>query len=204
MDTTDLQKLIEVIAAQISAAQPTAITPDVTADAVTQETPAVTRPTPASDAGRAVAELLAAMPVAGSSGSAPTQPLAGSSDAENSGALAGVARSLVTGLGVVSLVKGLFGGQDGAAPAPPPLPKFELPLRVQQDIAYSSRTGEYVAVDRPEAGGLRARDAVAPAVTVNVQAMDSKSFLDHSHEIARAVREAILNSNALNDVMAEL
>ena len=44
----------------------------------------------------------------------------------------------------------------------------------------------------------------APAVTVQVQAMDSRSFLDHSNEIARAVREAILNSHALGSVVSEL
>jgi hypothetical protein len=34
--------------------------------------------------------------------------------------------------------------------------------------------------------------------------MDSRSFLEHSDEIARAVREAMLNSHALNDVVSEL
>jgi hypothetical protein len=38
---------------------------------------------------------------------------------------------------------------------------------------------------------------------VQVQAMDSRSFLDHSDEIARAVREAMLNAHALNDVVNE-
>jgi len=41
-------------------------------------------------------------------------------------------------------------------------------------------------------------------VTVQVQAMDSRSFLDHSAEIARAVREAMLNMHSLNDVVSEL
>lgn len=43
-----------------------------------------------------------------------------------------------------------------------------------------------------------------PQVTVQVQAMDSRSFLEHSDEIARAVREAILNSHAINDAVQEL
>jgi hypothetical protein len=34
--------------------------------------------------------------------------------------------------------------------------------------------------------------------------MDSQSFLDHSQEIARAVREAMLNTSSLNDVVSEL
>jgi hypothetical protein len=39
---------------------------------------------------------------------------------------------------------------------------------------------------------------------VQVQAMDSRSFMDHSDEIARAVREALLNAHSLGDVMSEL
>ncbi len=34
--------------------------------------------------------------------------------------------------------------------------------------------------------------------------MDSRSFMDHSDDIARAVREALLNAHSLNDVMSEL
>jgi len=41
-------------------------------------------------------------------------------------------------------------------------------------------------------------------ITVQVQAMDSRSFLDHSEDIARAVRQAMLNSNGINDVITEL
>jgi len=44
----------------------------------------------------------------------------------------------------------------------------------------------------------------APQITVNVQAMDSQSFLDHSSEIAQAVRDAMLNSNSINDVVNNL
>ncbi len=42
------------------------------------------------------------------------------------------------------------------------------------------------------------------AITVNVQAMDSQSFLDRREDIARAVREAMLESHSLNDVVSEL
>jgi hypothetical protein len=51
--------------------------------------------------------------------------------------------------------------------------------------------------------------AAAPAwpasqITVNVQAMDSQSFLDHSSEIAQAVRNAMLNMSSINDVVSDL
>ena len=41
-------------------------------------------------------------------------------------------------------------------------------------------------------------------VTVNVSAMDSRSFLDRSQDIAQAVREAMLNMHPINDVVNDL
>jgi hypothetical protein len=41
-------------------------------------------------------------------------------------------------------------------------------------------------------------------VTVNVTAMDSRSFMDHSTDIANAVREAMLNMHPINGVVASL
>jgi hypothetical protein len=41
-------------------------------------------------------------------------------------------------------------------------------------------------------------------ITVNVQAIDSRSFLDHSDAIANAVREAILNAHPLGEVVREI
>jgi hypothetical protein len=43
-----------------------------------------------------------------------------------------------------------------------------------------------------------------PQITVNVQAMDARSFLDRSNDIAAAVRDAMLNLNAINDVVSDL
>lgn len=53
-------------------------------------------------------------------------------------------------------------------------------------------------------GGNTRGTSLAPQITVQVQAMDSRSFLDHSEDIARAVREAMLNSHGINDVITEL
>ena len=39
---------------------------------------------------------------------------------------------------------------------------------------------------------------------MNVNAMDSKSFMDHSTDIANAVREAMLNMHPINGVVASL
>jgi len=54
-------------------------------------------------------------------------------------------------------------------------------------------------------GGDASRQASQPPqITVNVQAMDARSFMDRSNEIALAVREAMLNLNAINDVVNDL
>jgi cell pole-organizing protein PopZ len=52
-------------------------------------------------------------------------------------------------------------------------------------------------------GGSGAPSA-SPQITVNVQAMDARSFLDRSNDIAAAVRDAMLNLNSINDVVNDL
>jgi hypothetical protein len=116
------------------------------------------------------------------------------------------------GLGLTPLLSklfGLFGGDD--EPAPEPLVKYALPSALQFQAAVSP--DGLATADSDQYGFSRAyaksetssaTQTQSPAVTVNVQAMDARSFLDHSTEIAAAVREAMLNLNSINDVMADL
>jgi hypothetical protein len=65
------------------------------------------------------------------------------------------------------------------------------------------------AVDYNQSGDPRAINGSAsssqrPQIIIQVQAMDSRSFMDHSHDIAKAVREAMLNMHSLNDVISDL
>jgi len=135
-----------------------------------------------------------------------------------------------SGLGLAPLVSGLaglFGGSDPSTP--PPLVKYAIPRPIQITAANSRDGGALSFADYGQNGTVRSFDSnwassdsdasnlvaatqAAPAQTsapaghivVNVQAMDSRSFLDHSQEIAQAVREAMLNMHALNDVVSEL
>ena len=68
------------------------------------------------------------------------------------------------------------------------------------DVAGQARAVSYAA----PAGGTSAPAGAAPQITVNVQAMDARSFMDRSNDIALAVRDAMLNLNAINDVVNEL
>ncbi|MBM3734874.1 MAG: hypothetical protein FJW39_03735 [Acidobacteria bacterium] len=85
------------------------------------------------------------------------------------------------------------------------LPQFRAPLPVRLDAGLTADGGltgiDYGADGLPRVAG---RPPQQTPVTINVQAMDSRSFLDHSGEIARAVREAMLNMHSLNDVVNDL
>ncbi len=115
------------------------------------------------------------------------------------------------GMGLSPLVNGLFslfgGGGDSSSPAA--LPFYAVPPKVAFDGLYDAGSGSVSEASTGQGGQVRAltpkgEAAVAPQITVNVHAMDSQSFLDHSDDIARAVRLAMLQSNVLNDVVREL
>lgn len=124
-----------------------------------------------------------------------------------------------SGLGLIPLISslsGLFGG--GKTETPAPLLKYSSPQPLGLDLGNTSTANSgitgFLPVDRGQDGRprlltpaveSRANAAtVAPAVTIQVQAMDSRSFMDHSNEIAQAVREAMLNMHSLNDVVNDL
>jgi len=145
-----------------------------------------------------------------------------------------VSTVLESGLGMVPLVVGLlglFGG--GGTPAPTTLEKYAMPERQYFEGAdtgsdVSGADYDQMGMPRaysaaPDGGSAQTSGSASPGsgsggsgapsgpsgagaaqITVNVQAMDSQSFLDHSNEIAQAVRAAMLNSNSINDVVNNL
>jgi hypothetical protein len=59
----------------------------------------------------------------------------------------------------------------------------------------------------PQAAPQNQNSTAAPPaqqISIQVNAMDSQSFMDHSYEIAQAVRSAMLNMNSINDVVSDL
>jgi len=112
---------------------------------------------------------------------------------------------LKNGLGVAPLVGsliGLFGGGEREEPAP--FVKYAMPASV--NIEAAERGGRITMSDYDQTGMSRAYQpaAASPQITVNVQAMDARSFMDRSGDIALAVRDAMLNSNSINDVVNDL
>src|SRR5471030_1997755 len=147
---------------------------------------------------------------------APTQT-AGQSTASTIESIAGTV--LKSGFGMVPLVSellGLFGG--GGSPAPAPLVKYAMPAAINFEAADSGSGTSNADTDQfgmpraysaggagasPQASGASGSTA-SPQITVNVQAMDARSFLDRSTDIAAAVRDAMLNLNSINDVVNDL
>jgi hypothetical protein len=140
---------------------------------------------------------------------------------------------LESGFGLVSLISGLmglFGGGDSSTP--PPLVKYAMPAALDIETAWTptGMTGaDYDQMGMPRAysgasaaqtganaggsaggsssgpsSGSSINPGAAPQITVNVQAMDARSFLDRSGDIAAAVRNAMLNLNSINDVVNDL
>jgi hypothetical protein len=131
-----------------------------------------------------------------------------SGGSSSSDGLTQVAGSILGGFTLSPIVRGLMslfgGGGDDSTPAP--LPKFALPPSISVAGGVTDGAGGLAAVDYGQNGQPRAvtNSTSQGQVTVNIQAMDSQSFLDRSDDIARAVKRAMLESNSLNDVVSEL
>jgi hypothetical protein len=109
---------------------------------------------------------------------------------------------------LISGIVSLFGGGSSSQPAA--LTQYIPPNKVNLSAGVSgSDPGQAFGVDSAQGGQPRSvSSSVAQSnstqITVQVQAMDSQSFLDHSNDIALAVRQAMLESSVLNDVIREV
>jgi hypothetical protein len=124
--------------------------------------------------------------------------LAGGTGGSGGGLLGGILEGGLVSLGTA--IAGLF---TGGPSTPAPLPVYKPPPSLSVDVANSP--GLPAAV-QDQNGGVNAAPARGQGtqVTVNISAMDSQSFLDRSSDIARAVREAMLHMDPVNDLINEL
>jgi hypothetical protein len=141
-----------------------------------------------------------------------TQSTRSHSTVSASSTVASVAKSVVktvaSSLALAPLVSSIIGLFKGSKAEPPELEEYAWPaaIRLEGGIARGSGQG-IVGVDYWQNGMPRAITSSTayhvPSVTVQVQTMDSRSFLDNSDRIARAVREALLSAHSLGDVISE-
>lgn len=95
----------------------------------------------------------------------------------------------------------LFGGSEPETP--PPLPPAARPEAVRYEAAYEpGRTGLFL-VDRDAYGRLRPGGPLTAPVVVQVDAIDSRSFMERAPEIAEALRKALLESDGIRGVLDE-
>jgi hypothetical protein len=139
----------------------------------------------------------------------------GGSTASTLGSIAGAVFG--SGLGLVPLISsiaGLFGG-GGSDPAPT-LTKYAAPPSLNLNLADTPGANTGISSFPAVAYGQNGLPQAAPQsqnsttssssqqISIQVNAMDSQSFMDHSYEIAQAVRSAMLNMNSINDVVSDL
>jgi hypothetical protein len=179
-------------------------------DALTQATQVINAQTEATSANTDALGIETQTKSSGSSGSS-----AASDAVSTVSSVLGGGLSL---LPLISIFTSLFGGQ---AQQPAPLVPYSMPpaLNLQtttndQDVTYGEnglpKTGSQPSSNQPAANQQASTQPASSGasstqqITVQVQAMDSQSFLDHSDDIAQAVRQAMLNMSSLNDVVNDL
>jgi hypothetical protein len=112
---------------------------------------------------------------------------------------------------LITGILGLFsgGGSAGGASVPAPFlmpPSVGVNAGINEGAPTQPFGVDYAAGGAPRASGSGSGSGGAGGsqITVQVQAMDSQSFLDRSDDIAQAVRQAMLTSNVLSDVIREV
>ena len=163
-----------------------------------------------SQAGQQIAQLQAAYQQQASLITANTQAIQGNTTAQSAHSALGTAGSVASSflgggaLGLLSpLISGiasLFGGNS----TPKPLPIYMPPPPVAISADLNSATPNSATAASPAPPTAGSSQAAPTQVTVTVNAMDSQSFMDHSDDIANAVREAMLNMHPINGVVASL
>lgn len=127
-------------------------------------------------------------------------------------AVTGGIGGIAGGLGLAPLISGITGlFSDDNTSTGPNLSRYVPPLPIELSAGVSAfAPREPFAVDSSQGGLSRAvttsqsPSVKSPQITIQVQAMDSRSFLDHSQDIANAVRQAMLETTLLNDVIREI
>ena len=142
----------------------------------------------------------------GSSSSATTSSTSGSqlSNLLKQTARGGISNALGGGLkdigGIASIVSGFIGLFGGGKSTPPPLVHFEAPSSQNQTafVGSSTRPANW-SESATSAEGASSKGIYASGTEPNVQSLQYQSA-----QIAQAVKQALLNSSSLNDVIAEI
>jgi hypothetical protein len=96
----------------------------------------------------------------------------------------------------------LFGNGDDQPE--PVLNRFLRPEDVSSAVsAQTDASGRSAALGSDSFGQTRSTPT-APAMQINIQALDARSVMERSEEIASAVRQAMLTNHPINESLSEL
>jgi hypothetical protein len=141
----------------------------------------------------------------GSSSSGTSSPATGSqwTNLLKQTASGGISSALGGGLkdigGIASIVSGFIGLFGGGKSTPPPLVHFEAPASQNQTAFVGSATGPANWSESGTSAHTSSKGVYASGQESNVQSLQYQSA-----QIAQAVKQALLNSSSLNDVIAEI
>ena len=128
-----------------------------------------------------------------------------SSLAPQTSSAGGILEKLVSPL--IGGLMGLFGGFS--EPEADAFIPFEMPAPLSWNLGIGGQQGgmprlvDYDSEGNGRQGGSAGAPVTQP-ITIQVQTLDSRSFQDHSKEIADAVQRALLESHNLNDTLRGL
>lgn len=114
--------------------------------------------------------------------------------------------NFLTSLFLGPVWKGIFSlfGRDSEA-ATDPLSKFVFPDNSRTDLSASLRADGQASSIRTDAFGLSQSTPVAQTpINISIQALDARSILDRSDDIAAALKQAMLSNHEINDNLNEL
>ncbi len=115
--------------------------------------------------------------------------------------------NILTSLFLGPVFKGLFSlfGSGGAEQEAVPLTKFSFPDQGRTDLAASLRSDGRASGVRSDAFGLTQAAPVSQApIQISIQALDARSILDRSDDIAAALKQAMLSNHEINDSLNEI
>jgi len=114
--------------------------------------------------------------------------------------------NILTSLFLGPVWKGIFtlfnrSGQEQQIP----LSRYSFRENSRTDLGASLQTDGEPSALRPDAFGLsrQAQPAQAP-INISIQALDARSILDRSDDIAAALKQAMLSNHEINDSLNEI
>lgn len=114
--------------------------------------------------------------------------------------------SILTSLFLGPVWKGLFSLFNRTSEdQPAPLTQHAFPQETRSDLSATLRPNGQNAGVRSDAFGLSQSAAPAPAsINISIQALDARSILDRSDDIAAALKQAMLSNHDINDNLNEI